>query len=117
LKLASKNSDIEFYIKRKTISIQAGARSKGIPFDLDESYLLELWRAQGGLCYYTKIPMNGRGRGYAVWNSPSLDKMDPSLGYIKSNVAWCLYSVNSFKNELTEPQFAEVIKQVKWWCL
>jgi hypothetical protein len=117
LRLACRTNDIEFYIKRKTLSIQAGARNKGIPFNLDESYLLELWRGQSGLCYYTKIPMDGKGRGFAVWNSPSLDKKDPSLGYTKGNVAWCLYSVNSFKNELTEPQFAEVIKQVKWWCL
>ena len=56
------------------------------------------------------VPENDK----AVWNSPSLDKLVPSLGYVIDNVVWCLASVNAFKGQLTVNQFVEVLDRVQW---
>ena len=52
--------------------------------------------------------------GFASWDSPSLDKLDPLQGYMENNVVWCLYSVNAFKHTLTYEQFTSKLAQIKW---
>jgi hypothetical protein len=58
---------------------------------------------------------NGTFKSVASWNSPSLDRKTPALGYVKENVVWCLYAINSFKGEMDEEEFSSVTRSIKWW--
>ena len=44
-------------------------------------------------------------------NSPSLDKIIPSKGYVEGNVAWISYKANVIKNDAN---YKEVMKVAKW---
>ena len=111
----SRDSDYAFYIKRRYASFKRKCENN-VSCDLDTDFLISLWEKQQGLCYYTRIPMIGRGTnaGMASWDSPSLDRLIPNVGYIKTNVVWCLNSVNSFKGQLTEEQFKNRLSTINW---
>lgn len=53
--------------------------------------LMGLWDRQQGLCYYSKLPMTPRPK--SEWQC-SLERLDPSLGYILSNVVLCCLEFN-----------------------
>jgi len=110
------SGDIEFYLKRRIPCLKSNAKKKKLEYDLDYEYLLTLWNNQKGICYYTGLEMKNdmKQKKYQAWNSPSLDKLNPSKGYTKGNVVWCISSVNSFKQSLTEEQFLEMLKQIVW---
>lgn len=103
------------YLRYRVRHFITRARSIGLPYDIDFEYMRDLWEKQNGLCYYSLLPMNGTPRNKrAVWNSPSIDKLVPSLGYIMGNVVWCLMAVNAFKGDLVEADFKEVLKNARW---
>ena len=79
--------------------------------------MCDLWQNQNGLCYYTGVPMKSECKqmGFQAWDAPSVDRKNPEKGYIKDNVVWCIFSVNSFKQSLSELQFIDLLKTVKWW--
>jgi hypothetical protein len=116
LRLAASEGDYRFYISRRGARMLSGWRSAGIPYDVTVADLITLWEQQNGLCYYTNQPMIGSGtdKGRAVWNSPSLDRLIPSIGYKHGNIVWCLWSVNSFKGELTEAEFEALTNSITW---
>jgi hypothetical protein len=116
-KSAIKNGDFEFYIKRRIGTIKSRAEKKGILFDLDIKYLADLWKKQNGNCFYSNIPMNNSMKqdGMSSWDGPSLDRIEPTIGYVKGNVVWCIFGINSFKQSLGLKSFEDMIKSIKWW--
>lgn len=83
------------------------AQRWNIKTDIDISFLLNLWNKQEGLCFYTKVPMvatNIVGRGRDP-NALSVDRIDSSKPYIKSNIVLCSWWANSAKGELTPAEF------------
>lgn len=89
------------------------ASKNNLKFNLDIDYLKSLWSSQSGLCHYTSVPMKWT-KGKVSFYSPSLDKLNPSKGYIKGNVVFCLFAVNSFKQELTYVDFLKFVHSTKW---
>lgn len=116
LREALSKGDIEFYLKRRSGMIKSNAKKKGIIYDLDAEYLIDLWRKQNGLCYYTDMSMTGSmwQEGFQAWDAPSLDRKNPGKGYVKGNVVWCMFAVNSFKQSLNEDRFLELVKLIRW---
>ncbi len=113
--LSIASSDPTRYLKYRIRHTITKSRSIGLLCDLDYGYMINLWFAQCGLCYYSKLPMCGVAKnGRAVWNSPSIDRLVPSLGYTKNNVVWCVMSVNAFKGDLTESEFKKVLSDARW---
>lgn len=76
-------------------------KDKGIPFDLDVDYLRDLYRNQGGLCAVLGVPMDFYGEKSDL--TASLDRIDPTSGYTRGNVAWITLGVNRLKNNNTDP--------------
>lgn len=93
---------------------KARAKKMKLNFNLTSDYLIELWKIQSGLCAYTKKKMI-LGRGSFHFYSPSLDKLNPSEGYVKGNVAWCLHGVNCFKQTLSLEEFYVFVTEVTWY--
>lgn len=57
---------------------------------------------------------NGHVNNFQAWDSPSIDRLIPSKGYIKGNIVWCISAVNAFKSTLTEKEFIEKLSKIRW---
>lgn len=82
--------------------------------NLDIDFLLALWQEQDGKCFFSgqtlKEPVYyGRGRN---WDIASIDRLDPSLGYIKGNVAWCCWGCNSGKSDFQLNEYLNLCKKI-----
>jgi hypothetical protein len=42
----------------------------------------------------------------------SLDRLNPSAGYMKGNVAFCRFFVNAMKGNLSEKEFYDLMKRI-----
>lgn len=81
--------------------------SKGITFDLEIADCLV-----PELCPVLGIPLV-IGIGHAKDNSPSLDRINPSLGYIKGNVRVISHKANTIKSNATIQELEKVLNYVK----
>jgi len=94
------------------------SKQKGYITDLTTEYLKEIWDKQNGTCPYTKIQMElSRTSGDEdIKKTPikaSLDRIDPSIGYVQGNVEFVCYCVNVMKNDFTKDQMVDFINQIK----
>lgn len=80
------------------LSLKSRAKRKGLEFNLDENDVLGV----------TLCPVLGfalvRSLGRPSWNSPSLDRIDNTKGYIKGNVQIMSYLANAMKRDATDEQ-------------
>ncbi len=91
--------------KRFLASTKQLAKAKNIAFALDESWFKE--RLERGVCEVTGLPIRVKqykkddqgGRGFF---SPSIDRIDNSVGYIPSNCRVVAWGYNLAKNEYTD---------------
>ena len=74
---------------------------------MDLGYLRTLVESQGFRCALSGDDLVIGGG----WNSPSIDKIDPTLGYVKGNVQWLTKRMNLIKNNLTNDQFFEFCRK------
>jgi hypothetical protein len=103
----------EGHIKRTASTRKVYAKKAGIPFTVSIDYLISIAHDN---CPVFGFPLlwasrNKRGNPF----SPSLDKINPELGYIEGNVQWISYKANTMKSNASSAelkQFAEwVLKQ------
>lgn len=83
--------------------------SKGILFNLTTKYLKKLFEEQEGRCKYSGVLLGNIGDGYL---SPSIDRIDNSLGYIEGNVQWLSWRVNEMKKNMSEGDFLLLCKTI-----
>ncbi len=79
-------------------SIRQRAKRLGAPFDLTRDDLI----------FPEKCPVFGfaleRNRGKVNFNSPSIDRIDPSRGYTKDNIQVISYKANTMKNNASKEE-------------
>lgn len=116
LKNSIKNGDYKYYIERRMTRKASSVKSDGHMWGLDNEFLVQLWEKQDGKCYYTGVSLLDElsNEVFARWGSPSLDRLDPSKGYVKNNMVWCIYGVNAFKHTLTYKEFMNKLSMIKW---
>ena len=96
-----KQSKTDASSKLKPLFRSAKHRAKIRKIDFTISYedLLECWKKQDGKCYYTNVPL--------TFNIPwgrsevSIDRVDPSAGYVAGNIVLSSFIMNSVKTSLT----------------
>lgn len=90
------------------------SKKKKIEFDIDYEYILNLYNVQNGKCKITGIPFsferNEEIKGKFVPFGPSIDRINPNLGYIKSNIRLVLVIVNLSLNTFGMEYFDEMCK-------
>lgn len=87
-------------------SIKKRALNKGLPFDLELEDI-----ANPGICPVLGISME-RGTRLDSHNSPSVDRIAPSLGYVKGNVQVISKKANTMKLDATPEELRMFAKWV-----
>ena len=83
------------------------ARDKGLPFNLEP---IDLMLPE--MCPVLGIKLvNNRGK--AKDNSPSVDRMIPSLGYIKGNICIISHRANMLKNSASVAEMEAILNYMK----
>ncbi len=87
---ARRQADIVFFLLR-------GAKSRAVKYGRDYDLTLDWARARWtGKCELTVIEFDwSRGTIHAL--SPSLDRIDSSIGYTQENCRFILQAINAFK--------------------
>lgn len=91
------------------------ARKKGTPVDIDGEFLLDMFVTQNGRCALTGIRMeepNGYMPSGGKATSISVDRIDPSLGYVEGNVRLICHCVNMFKGRMTDDEMYAVAEML-----
>ena len=90
-------------------SCRARAKEKSLAFDIDTDYIVSIWT---GICpvFKTELDINAkRGqKGHA-----QLDKVDPTLGYIRGNVVWLSERANRIKDDATIEDLEMLLQWLK----
>lgn len=89
-------------ISNKLMSAKKRAQKDKLSFELDNAYVTSLWEEQKGKCAKTGVDL---GRIGDKWLSPSLDRIDPSKGYVKGNVQWTCWRYNDAKSNMSDDSF------------
>ncbi len=85
--------------KRMLGNVKGRAMKNGLPYDLTREWALP--RLLAG-CELTGLPFDLRPGGKVQPYSPSVDRIDPALGYIQSNCRLVITAVNFAKNVWTD---------------
>lgn len=85
-------------------SARQRARTENACFELTREDIRTVWPADG-MCPILGFPL--RHQGVTSEYSPSLDRIDPKLGYIPGNVAVISYQANRIKQRVTDPSVFE----------
>ena len=109
--------DLQNPVMRQTKSMVAKARAralkKNLPFDIDLAYIRSIVPSH---CPVFNLPLEWSLRRelgpVSLPNSPSLDRIDPSKGYVKGNVWIISNKANAIKNSATHEELKLVTKAV-----
>jgi hypothetical protein len=104
-------------VLRQTGAMVCGARrrakSKGLSFEIDHDYVRSIIPSHcpifGTPLEWSAVRNNGRA---SLPNSPSLDRIDPSKGYVKGNVWIISMRANSIKNDASHEELKLVTEAV-----
>lgn len=95
---------------------RARASNKKIPFVLTYEYLEMLYLRQSGNCFYSGREMaletDSERKTKRTSLMVSLDKLEPSKGYVAGNVCLCCCDVNIAKADLSESEFKAMCEAV-----
>ncbi len=94
------------YFRQYCITKKSECKRKNIPFDLEPSYLEEIWTNECPI-FHTPLYKNYKGRGSS--HSAHLDRFDPRKGYIKGNVAWISGRANRIKYDASIEELRKIV--------
>lgn len=89
------------------------SKTKNLEFDLTKDFILQ--KLKVGVCEVTKLPLNLNG-GKRKPLTPSLDRINPNLGYTQDNVQLVCCMYNFAKSDFTYQdvlQMAEALVENK----
>lgn len=103
-------------LKRSIITAFAKARAraakKGVPFDIPRGTTRVLFDRCEGRCELSGIEFKPSETGVCSVYSPSLDRIDPSKGYVLGNIRLILHGLNAMKGEGTDEQLIEICRAI-----
>lgn len=102
------STDILSYLRCLVTGSKSRAKDRKVLHEIDAEYLLNVYKIQNGVCFYTHhdLPF-ARGKGHNP-SSLSIDRIIPEKGYIAGNVVLCQKRINIIKNDFS-------IEEMKLW--
>ena len=88
------------------IAYERGAKQRGLEFDVSIEYVVSLFT---GKCAYTGMDITPPT---AHSGTASLDRIDPTKGYVEGNLQWVHKDINRMKNKFSEKHFIEMCCKV-----
>ena len=108
---AKKMQTLEGHVALILSGVKSRAIKNNLPFNITQEHLMSImvskcpvFLIELGWCQRNKTPQQ---------HSPSLDKIDPSKGYVVGNVQWLSYKANTMKNDASPSE----LKQFSEWVL
>lgn len=106
----ARRSRIDGFIKASLASIKCRSKDRGYACDLDFEYLMSLVPEDRGCPVFPWVEMRfspgGRGDD---WETASVDRIVPALGYVKGNVRWICTRANRIRNNATALEMAALL--------
>ena len=100
------------YLSQWIANIKNRVKSKGWVCEINAGFIQELFEKQGGKCALTKIPFTFNYTKHKSHQkdpfSPSIDRINPKIGYTKDNVRLVCMIVNLALNEFGDTAFAKM---------
>lgn len=88
------------------------AKRLNLSYDLDLEFLMKVYNKQNGCCALTNIPFDlshpSTLKTKVHHFSPSIDRINPALGYTKDNIRILTMIVNQALGEYGDEIFAQV---------
>lgn len=100
---------------RKTSCFKLGLNDREFTLSVDD--LLKLWHDSSGACVYCGVEIDlKRGKGIHN-NSPSLDRIDNTIGYNLKNVVLSCFACNTIKGKFgadeLETRVSMIVKKIR----
>lgn len=86
-------------------TIKKRCEQNNIAFNLEEKDLII-----PEYCPVLKVKLTVEDMNIGDWNAPSVDRIDPTLGYIKGNIMIMSRKANTMKNNATKEELIEFSK-------
>ena len=109
IKINYDNNNNFLNFKRLCIRKKYESKKKTIDFNLTEEYLKSIY-PKNNKCPLLNIEFK---QGKNIPQAPTLDKINPKLGYIKENVIFVSRKANTIKNNLTLEEMKLLLKNWK----
>jgi hypothetical protein len=110
-RLRKKPPDEVFIYSCYWLKIADGAKRRGLQVLASKEYIIELYKKQNGRCALTGIKLT-LAQNSKEWKSrvqtASLDRIDPSKGYIEGNLQWTHKKVNQLKSNFSQEEFIDL---------
>ena len=118
MKKSYQNMDITKAMRRSLRRIKAKCIQKNIPFNLTSEYLEKLYKRQKGICFYSGSSMELCKREADTNRHKifSVDRIDPTGGYIKGNIVFCTWLINAMKLDSSKDNFLRLCANVTNYC-
>ena len=108
-----KEKNIKFIANMRAVGITRHCRNKNIKFsDNLRDLIIQQWEKQKGLCFYSGRQMSISGDYHTNLDAMTIDKVNPSLGYVEGNIVMCCRIFNCMKQNLTYDEFMTHCKEV-----
>ena len=107
--MAPRKTDKELHIANFLGSAKRRAKRDNVPFSITGEYLLSIATNEcPGFHTPFEWGLSGLGQGHAKPNGPTLDRIEPHLGYVEGNVAFISYRANRLKDDGTMQEHYDI---------
>lgn len=102
---------LDYRIKLSLKRAKKRAKEKNILFEINLEWTKKQWEKQNGKCLLSGMPFDLTPSSYRVNPySPSLDRIDSSMGYTKDNTRLILSQINFSINEYGFEEYLKIAK-------
>lgn len=93
-------------------SVKKGASTRKLDFEINMDYVWDIYKSQGGVCYYSGIPIQFTPSYKRKNQTASIDRIDSSKGYINGNIVICHKNINLMKRHWSEYFFLILCQRI-----
>lgn len=109
-KLKKYRSELNYCLSKLVSRAKIASKHSGLVIDINYDYLMTMWEQQQGNCNLTGMSMTHQHNDL---RSVSIDRIDSKVGYLKHNIQLVCKWVNLGKNNATNEQMIEIIRELR----